>query len=202
MKDQEQLSSIEFRKKAQKNQKIIEISLSIFLSIAILIIYFDLGAIESIEIFSTAVSAIVPSIYKTAMYTPAPKSSALVLALAWSLMPIALYWMFRVGDWRKIANEGIEKGWILKIFNLAKIFLMIFSAMIMLITLFFFTPDPNDSVRIGKRIYKFLSGNRYFIAVYGTILWLCGTVLIWGLAYFIKRAHILLLGKCHSKFSI
>lgn len=176
---------LEFREKAKKNQQIIERAFFIFLLVAALIMYFDLGKIELFGIFSEVISAIVPSVSKTAVLTPAPKSSALVLSLAWALVPITLFWMFRTGDLKRLPVE-------ITAFTVKKLFL-IFIGMIILFGMFFYgVTEPNDSIKFGMMIYTQLTENRYFIAIYGTILWLVVTVLIWGLTIFLGLTHLFL----------
>ena len=117
-------------------------------------------------------TSIVPSINKIVAISNEPGSAAFILATSWSFVPLGYFMMLCEAKWNAIDRLWPKNFKTMIMFISATIFLP-------LIMLFFFycAPDPSTIGhfdRYGIAI-RAIQESRYFMILYGSGIWLCGS---------------------------
>lgn len=136
-----------------------------YLLLSIFIITFDMGDKNFPTIYVNYITQWVPSILPTAKITADYQSSKLILAVAWTIVPINIGIFLMKMNW--------ESPRFLKFYSQLTFFKkagIVFFFPIMLIFKAFVSPS-DDSGRISKMIYSLLANTEGYVIVHGLFIW-------------------------------
>lgn len=156
----------------------------IYLFLGFLVINFDLGDTYWGHELADLGSNLMDTIGATAKITNLPSSAALVLVLAWALIPIQYGLILKmvmanpeVVDWDRLTNPWwiVPLGWLL---SPALIFMMI-------------TTIPDDGGGVDSAIFNRLKSSAFYVVLWGIVVWAS----VWGALVFMTLSVIGLLKK-------
>lgn len=148
-----------------KRNQLLNLILSLYITICIAILYFDLGGTKVGQSFTALISSIVPSIIPTAAITQTPDSSALILSFSWIMVILVTMAMISIANWKVIDYEAFYKKtsrWIILGIYIGIPILML--SMMYLV--------PNNSGASNRFLSSNLKEFKLFIILYGAGLWL------------------------------
>ena len=150
-----------------KRNQILNVMLFVYVTVGLLILFFDLGKKHFGIYFSEKINQFVPSILPTAAITPMPESSALILSLAWLMVPIIAVVIWLNADWDRLYSSEFSikiSGWLVLGISVLLPILIVF--------MIFNVPAAEDTGRSGQFLYTYLNEFKLFIIVYGAGIWL------------------------------
>jgi len=151
----------------------------IYFFLGLLIIHFDLGDTHWGQELADFGGNLIATIGATAKITNFPSSAALVLLLAWALIPIQYGLVLKmvvaslgVVDWDRLTNPWwiVPLGWLL---CPALVFMMI-------------TTVPDDSGGVDSAIFYRLKSSAFYVVLWGAVVWAS----VWGALVFMTLSVI------------
>lgn len=139
-------------------------ALFIYIVVALLIVQFDLGNTKWGNGLAASVSESFYVIGATASITDSPASAAIVLVLAWGLIPVQYVLIMKMVlaepgkvDWSRLTNPWwiVPLGWL-------------FCIAVVLVTT---TTVPSDTHGMSSKIFRGLESSPFFIVIWGTAVW-------------------------------
>ncbi len=148
-----------------KRNQLLNLILSLYITICIAILYFNLCNTKAGQSFTALIGSIVPSIIPTAAITQTPDSSALILAFSWLMVILGALAMLLIANWKAIDYEATYKkiSWWAILGMYVGVPILTFSMMYLV---------PNNSGASNRFLSSNLKEFKLFIILYGAGLWL------------------------------
>lgn len=150
--------------KASKSSVAFKAAFFVYIVVALLVVQFDLGDTKWGNDLANSVSAFFNVIGATARITDSPASAAIVLLLAWGLIPVQYVLILKMVlaapdkvDWSRLSKPWwiVPLGWL-------------FCISVVLVTS---TTVPSDTHGMSSKIFRALESSPFFIVIWGAAVW-------------------------------